>query len=341
MKMDVTISQHARIRAQERYGLVLTREEVFQLSSQILTGNQLAVEFTPRGMDMVCQLRGFPVRLIYRPLENMVVSFLPFEEKTMSALTITETPMNKIGKTLTNVRETMEYGRFKPNHANRPIDAREVDRIKQSIIKRGFLKSKPVIVDNEGYIKDGHHRLAAAQELNKPVCYVVDDSLTLNDVREVAAIGRRWSVSDFIGSYSKSGYYAYLRLNTVCEELGLSHSVALRLINQAEGHRFAEFTTLFRNGDLKFGIEQETHLKMVQSVVREVEAFTKNKLRSEKFYRAVARLITMEGFDYKWFKSRLEKVGYTIEERPRVADCLKELVEVYNYHTRTEKRLPL
>ena len=76
-----------------------------------------------------------------------------------------------------------KYWRFKLSvtiHINKeyqnlvyPLTEQEYQTLKRSIVEKGFWKSKPIIVNGQGIILDGHHRFQACQELEiEPVISV-------------------------------------------------------------------------------------------------------------------------------------------------------------------------
>ena len=54
----------------------------------------------------------------------------------------------------------------KLNPENRAINQRQVERLMDSIKKHGFIESIPILVDPNGYVIDGQHRLEACKRLS-------------------------------------------------------------------------------------------------------------------------------------------------------------------------------
>lgn len=98
------------------------------------------------------------------------------------------------------IYKTLDYSIFKYYDLNRKVSTRHKNDLKKSLTKINLLKYKPVIVDNNYYVVDGQHRIAAAKELGIEVYYVVlpkeisgCDAMVLFNQKQV-----EWKVTDFL-----------------------------------------------------------------------------------------------------------------------------------------------
>ena len=133
---------------------------------------------------------------------------------------------------LTPIFITQNYSMFGHIGGNRNLDNSNLNKIKQSISKK-HIKTNAVIciLDTDDPIKplkmvDGQHRFEACKELNIPVSYVIDDTLTmasiLNDITLLNTASKEWDVSDFMNSEAQKGNQNYVLYSEVYISL-ISH----------------------------------------------------------------------------------------------------------------------
>lgn len=102
-------------------------------------------------------------------------------------------------KKLTSVYVTDEYDKFKIIDGNRPIS--HAKKIMESIKEIGMLW-QPVLVNERFEIVDGQGRFLAMKTLGLPVIYIVQEGLTIKEVRYLNQNATVWGVSDYIHSYA-------------------------------------------------------------------------------------------------------------------------------------------
>lgn len=71
------------------------------------------------------------------------------------------------------IQLTKNYEQFKFLKLNRNIDQSYVQELKRKIENRGLLV--PILIDKNGYVMDGQHRLMACKELEIPVQFIVNN----------------------------------------------------------------------------------------------------------------------------------------------------------------------
>lgn len=98
---------------------------------------------------------------------------------------------------------------------NRDVKNNSVKRLAQSMKRFGYILSAPIIVDENGEIADGQHRLMALQSLNSPIqfTYMV---VSEEEARKIPLMnsGRvNWSIRDFLEEQIdfKNKDYIYLQ----------------------------------------------------------------------------------------------------------------------------------
>lgn len=102
-------------------------------------------------------------------------------------------------KKLTSVYVTDEYKKFKIIDGNRPIN--HAKKIMESIREIGMLW-QPILVNERFEIVDGQGRFLAMKTLGLPVIYIVQEGLTIKEVRYLNQNATIWNVEDYIHSYA-------------------------------------------------------------------------------------------------------------------------------------------
>jgi hypothetical protein len=127
--------------------------------------------------------------------------------------------------------ETKNYELFKFRQANRSIDRGLVNRLKESIEMIGYIKSRPILVDEEYKILDGQHRFIACKELDIPIywdqmhCNGDSDNIIiqLNKNQEI------WRLEQYISFYAMKGIRCYIDLVKFKELYKLDMSSCIKI----------------------------------------------------------------------------------------------------------------
>ena len=241
------------------------------------------------------------------------------------------------------IERTKIYGLFKLMAGNRPVDYNHVKRLKRSMERYPHMfASNPIEVNENFYIIDGQHRRLAAQELGTDVYYIVVPGATLEETRIENITQRRWSLMDFASSYAESGRNDYkIFIKYVKKHPGIAPGILRTYLiggqkNQAEAD--------FRNGE--FTIEDEQHaannLEKLAAIIDKTGVSMNKPL-------AIGLLQLFEGrtaknsdpFDYEFFMGKLERESARELLRPStsVRACLRSVEDVYNFQSKSQKRL--
>lgn len=108
------------------------------------------------------------------------------------------------------IHTTKDYGFFKLNYLNRDVDRTHVNRIKKDMAHAGL--RVPIIVDENGEVIDGQHRLTSCMELGLSVDYIIRDSVPIDEVVTMNNLSKSWTVKDKCITYAKLGLRDYQRL---------------------------------------------------------------------------------------------------------------------------------
>ena len=117
---------------------------------------------------------------------------------------------------------TKDYDRFKLLNLNRSLDRNHINKIKDSIVKNGYLMSNPIIVNKDMEILDGQHRFVALKDMGLDVPYEVIDN-GYDTIIDLNTTAKSWTVEDYVNYYcQKDQNPNFLRLARLCAELKTS-----------------------------------------------------------------------------------------------------------------------
>lgn len=97
-----------------------------------------------------------------------------------------------------NIYETTNYELFKLKEDNRDIRSRNVDKIKDSIVKYGYVRASIIKVGKNFEIIDGQHTYIACKNLGMPIRFAIFKDLTSDDMKALNIAGSNWTTIDFI-----------------------------------------------------------------------------------------------------------------------------------------------
>jgi len=245
------------------------------------------------------------------------------------------------------VHQTKNYDKFSLLFGNRDIKSSDVKGMVRSMSEVVDLPI-PILVkrtkDNKLEILDGQHRFAAAQQLNKPVFYIITEKdIGLQEVRTVNQAQKGWKLYQFLDSFIaeeitannvKGPYHTFKWFKEkydlpyqVCFDLLAKKPMYTRSTTRAfKDGRFAvkNLTQAIREADFIIGLKEYTHLH-----------------KAHKFIAAL--LIAMRGgrFNIQHFMHQLKKpMCRSMMTERKTTELYMELInDVYNYRVNDEKKV--
>lgn len=122
--------------------------------------------------------------------------------------------------------------------------------LEKSIQERNLLHLRPIIVNKDMVIIDGHHRLAIAKKLNLPIYYMIDEEANYKEAVKLTAATAPWSVLQYIKCFAMEGKEEYQRLLAFLTKYKLDPKLLNRILG---GHQRSHAgSTLLRSGEFKF-----------------------------------------------------------------------------------------
>lgn len=247
-----------------------------------------------------------------------------------------------MNKKVSEVRVTTDYTRFKFDPLNRSVKPRKVSRLKQSILRTGG-NLQSVLIDVNGNIIDGQHRVVVCQELGLPVRYeIADKSYQPGDMIELNNHGSSWVAGDYAEYHAKQGnpsYQIFLKYKEQFPELkdGILCSILENKYTLTNNDTGSLAKRGFQQGE--FVVMFENKAKQLLSHLRQISTFYKGWNRRAFIY-AVIHLSNAKDFNWDKFIAKLQIRHVSLFDYPKAADFVKVLVDIYNYRERKKLSIP-
>lgn len=227
--------------------------------------------------------------------------------------------------------KTNDYSAFKSREDNRSIDRAHVNRLIMSIQARNLLDMAPMQVDENMYIIDGQHRLAAARKLNVDIWYEVVKNSKPEDIISMN-ISKSWGINDFFNYYVANKFPEYMKL----EEYIKKNQINLRLGIVITSGRNHENSSEFRLGQYKFEGEQEVEtLDLCHQTVDYIKKMNGFSLyaSSNRFWMALIKLVRHENFQMEKWITNLSRMVHKFGPKVSQGDYLDMFMNCYNWKT--------
>lgn len=231
---------------------------------------------------------------------------------------------------------------FKFHKLNRAIKPPKVKKLKDSLVKTGG-NLVAVLIDSEGNIIDGQHRVVACKILNLPIKYqVMSENYDPSDIMEINNTGSGWITSDFADHHAKSGnpnYQIFMKYKSLYPEIkdGVLCSILENRYTLTNGNTGSMRKRGFQQGT--FVVMQEGKAKVLLNHLKEISTFYKGWNR-RAFVYALIHLSNCKDFNWDKFIAKLQIRHISLFDYPKASDFVKALVDIYNYRERTKLVVP-
>lgn len=233
------------------------------------------------------------------------------------------------------INHTTNYDQFKQITSNREVNPKHVKKLAKAIHAKNLLHVNPIIVNKDNEVIDGQHRLEAARILKVPVYYVVDDSITKQDISTLNANAKNWTLMDYInycttekapGFATVSKYiaeYPFLKPSTILTLLSNRESSGITSENIQRGHVI---------------LSNEANAKAIIELIQKIGNYNMIAFES-KFVTALMKLSTHEEWDSERMIRQIEKQPRALVKCANMKQYIEMLLEIYNYHQQKRIRL--
>jgi hypothetical protein len=253
-------------------------------------------------------------------------------------------------KKVNNVFETTDYSFFKKIKGNRDVNLLHVKRLKDSFKKEGYLMA-PIIVNENGEVIDGQHRLESAMELNLPIRYIICDGYGLKEIQALNTNMKNWGKIEYLNAFCDLGYPNYIAFRQFMEDYPdfgiaaceviltdtLTNNATIRDKSGVVKTASKNYTARsFENGDLKI----PDYAKSVDNAekILQIKPYYVNYNRSV-FVRAILGVFRNENYSHDVFLARLKANPTAMKDCANVTQYKDLIEEIYNFRSRIKVNL--
>tara|TARA_R110000796_G_scaffold64865_2_gene150081 strand:- start:1478 stop:2266 length:789 start_codon:yes stop_codon:yes gene_type:complete len=228
---------------------------------------------------------------------------------------------------------------------NRRLKKLNVERIKDSMLKRNFLNCIPIIVDKKGRIIDGQHRYESATSLGIPIYVVMVEDEDVGAIAIALNTNKsNWTLNDFARYWAEQEddpkaaeiYKTYLSYH------GANHSTHGVLIAIFNGETSRHFSMKnggnkeFKEGRLPFGNFNRNHIEATLFKLREIknssmmDRIKPATLRKQQFQEALLEAFETPCFNYDRFIRNLCCSKHQFNQFAKKDDMFSEIMRIHN-----------
>ncbi len=224
------------------------------------------------------------------------------------------------------IQITSNYRLFQRHEGeNRPLDLKKHRKLKESMVRYGFLECFPIVVvrakDGVLVVKDGQHRLVIAEELGQPVAWVEED--VDFDVAIVNSTAKVWALRDYAQKHVANGLTAYEEGLNFADSNSLPIGIAFALL--AGTTAFGNCKDAFMDGDWK--IKDRPWAHAVASVYTQI-VLLNPALNNQRFMEACMAVCRVGTFDPKRLIQNGDRCRVPYAKRDAYLEMLEQ---VYNF----------
>lgn len=229
------------------------------------------------------------------------------------------------------VEITHDYKKFRFIKGNRSIVKNKITKLKNSYNSGlNLFPYCPILINKEGYVIDGQHRLITCKELGLPVHFTVVPDFDLKQIAKINEVSTKWSMKDFFNCFIETGKPDYKTLMFFKGKYELNTSLAAQLLmfgTPAEGG--GEVGEKFRNGEFKILKQKEAEALMLK--VNDYEDVCQDAVRkSRSFIKAIFLLLKCDLYKHSEIIAKLKKNNSEIQKKGSSKDYIYHIEELYN-----------
>jgi len=235
------------------------------------------------------------------------------------------------------VLQTRDYAIFKSINSNREVDAKHVKKLVAAIRLKNLLHLNPISVNKEMQVIDGQHRLEAATILQLPIYYVIDSSITNNDIAMLNSNKKNWQLEYYLNFYVVEGKEEYKKLSTFLNKYPkITLTIAIGFFESRTNTK--SLLDDFRAGE--FRIENGMKAYRIGEILQKLEQYG-TFIYQVSFIRAITTVSSLENFEISVLLHQIEQQQRSFVkciDRKQYTDMLLEL---YNFRRHGKNRINL
>lgn len=226
------------------------------------------------------------------------------------------------------LEQSKDYNRFKFFNSNRPIKARLVNELSESIKKYGLLC--PIIVSKDFYILEGQHRYHALKGRRDPITFIVNHTATRTNIKEINSVRFGWDLLDFLNYECQEGNSNYIELNKIYLKYKKDFKLSLGAVSEIYTDQ-SNVSTHIKKGSFK--INKEFGFMFFEYLLQLENFFSRNL--ETRFIQAFKRvIISNPNFNISVFTKKLK--SKKLYNYSTIRETYDAIVEIYNWKNKNK-----
>lgn len=229
------------------------------------------------------------------------------------------------------INQSSNYELFEKITGNRTLNVAKIEKITKDV-DNGFnmLPYCPIIVSETPngslHIIDGQHRFEVSKVTNKPVYYVVCNTLTLKQIAQLNSRGDKWKATDFLNCYINLGIEDYKILKNFMKvhDTNIKLSIDLLMYNK----HAEKSTDVFQSGDfvVNFFNEATALVELTESI------FKRYSFSRDRYLIGAVQTIAKKGkCDFEKLKQKIATAPNMMDKHSDVKNYIYNIEKVYNF----------
>lgn len=225
------------------------------------------------------------------------------------------------------VYQTTNYDWFKFKVENRDLKPIHIKKLEESISRWGQIQ--PIVVDNQGYVYEGQHRLTACKSLGVPVKYIINTNAGLYTMQAVNSDQKAWTLKEHILFHAKTGKHHYQMLQQLSEK----YKVSINYLAEIAGNRTND---IVRKGEFKsdrWDIVKD-FLEFHKKIRPHIRRVTEQGFMNGMFFVWCLEKVDDKRLFQKMFEHRKELDEFSLTK----TQAKEKLIEIYNENLKSDNR---
>lgn len=227
---------------------------------------------------------------------------------------------------------TMEYDVFERMPGNRPVDEAHVLDLMRRMQKKDLFV--PIQINQNFEVVDGQHRLEARKRLGIAVPFFCTSGYGLQEVQELNAQQKKWSIADFTDSFIERGNANYKIYKWFRSQYSLPHTLTVNLlIDERENVATAgqrSVRDIFQAGQLI--VRDLEYAKSKAEMLVKIQPYFA-QWNHRGFAQALFFCDSKRHFEFTRFLHRVETNPTMLKPCATTEQYIQLLEDVYNYRS--------
>lgn len=243
---------------------------------------------------------------------------------------------------MSRIHQTTNYDLFHFASGNRIINQNNVSKaLLESIKEKNMLSSHPILCDREMQVIDGQNRLVIARILGVPIYYVIDETVTIEDIPR-CQVQTPWDIKHYLGYY-KNQKKEYMFVDEICLKYKFYQYLPF-VVNACSS--VSDATRSFRKGKMKITkniSKLEENFKNIAEIRDYIQKICSSFHISAIGLKALWIVVNDSKYKHSIMMNKIEKYidkaieAFKFKSRDNIVDHFIE--HVYNRFTKSDEKL--